>query len=129
MTAAPSPDALRAVLARVAARAPYSARTALDAAAAALRSPDALPGLRDASAWLRAEYERAAPPRPHGSIPGTREAHGARWRWPWTDPVDDPVELRPLAACVAAVYAVEAHATGERAGLVGYYLRAAGEWS
>ena len=129
MTAAPSPDDLRAVLARVAAVAPYSARTALDAAADALRSPDALPGLRDASTWLRAEYERAAPPRPRGSIPGAREAHVDRWRWPWTDPVADPVELRPLAACVAAVYAVEAHATGERAGIAAYYARAAGGWS
>lgn len=46
----------------------------------------------------------------------------------WTDPCDDPAELRPLAACVAAVYAVEAWATGEREGVVAYYVRAAWGW-
>ena len=41
---------------------------------------------------------------------------------------DDPAELRPLAACVAAVYAVEALATGERESRVEHYQRAAEGW-
>ena len=85
-------------------------------------------GIRAASESLRAVYEAAAPPRV-GQVRAARHMHAERWRWPWTDPCDDPAELRPLAACVTAVYAVEAWATGQRVGLVAYYLRAAWDWS
>lgn len=118
---------LPALLARCAAVAPESARSAL---AVALRSLDGdafVPALRDAAADLRDAYERVAPPRV-GCTRVARHKHGDRFRTPWADPCDDPAGLRPLAACVAAVYAAEAAATGEFASRVEHYQRAAEGW-
>ena len=94
-----------------------------------VRGPDYPTGAEiiTAAADLRTAYERAAPPRV-GCVRTAREAHADRFRTPWCDPCDDPAELRPLAACVAAAYAAEAAATGERASRVGYYQRAAEAW-
>lgn len=123
MTAA----ALRALLLRCDAVAPACARPALAVALRSLDGDASIPALRDAAADLRAAYERAAPPRA-GCVRTAREAHADRFRTPWCDPCDDPAELRPLAACVAAVYAAEAAATGERASRVEHYQRAAEGW-
>jgi len=120
--------ALLDALARCAAVAPESARSALAAATRYLAGGGDLGALRDAASALRAAYELEAPPCV-GHIRAARHAHGDRYRTPWADPCDDPRELRPLADCVAAVYAVEAHATGGRAAVVGYYLCAIGAWS
>lgn len=115
---------LRLVLAAATARAPAAALPALEVAGAALRGLPVLPALREASASLRAAYEAAAPARQGAA----RHEHEARFRAAWADPCGDPAELRPLAACVAAVYAVEAWAAGERETRVDYYTRAAWGW-
>lgn len=120
MTAA----ALRALLLRCDAVAPACARPALAVALRSLDGDASVTALRDAAADLRAAYERAAPPRAGCA----RHEHADRFRAPWADPCDDPAELRPLAACVAAVYAAEAAATGERASRVEHYQRAAEGW-
>ena len=122
-----TPAALRPLLLRCDAAAPACARPALVVALRSLDGDASVPVLRDAAADLRAAYERIAPPRV-GHVRTAREAHGDRFRAPWCDPCDDPAELRPLAACVAAVYAVEALATGERESRVEHYQRAAEGW-
>lgn len=119
-----TPAALRALLLRCDAAAPACARPALAVALRSLDGDASVPALRDAAADLRAAYERAAPPR----VGCARHEHAGRFRAPWADPCDDPAELRPLAACVAAVYAAEAAATGERASRVEHYQRAAEAW-
>lgn len=126
--AAHAVDVLGPVLARVRRVAPPSAAVALDTASRALADEVLRLALRDVAASMRAVYELAAPPIIEG-VRRARERHADRWNRPWVDPCGDPAELRPLAACVDAVYAVEAWATGQRAGLVAYYLRAAWEWS
>ena len=116
---------LRATLDAVTPGVPYSARSALDVAAGALLGRDAPGDMRAASEHMRDRYDAAAGPRSDGFV---RHAHANRWRRPWCDPCDDVPDLRWLAAAVAAVYAVEAWATGERDGIVAYYIRAAWGW-
>ena len=118
-------DVLRATLDAVTPGVPYSARSALDVAAGALLGRDAPGALRAASEHIRDRYDAVAGPRADGFA---RHAHSSRWRRPWCDPCDDVPHWRWLAAAVAAVYAVEAWATGERDGVVAYYVRAAWGW-
>lgn len=126
--AAPAKGVLCAVLSRVTRVAPAAARTALAVAGGPLLGRADPPALRGASASLRAAYEAAAPAR-SGHVRAEREAHGDRFSVPWIDPCDDPAELRPLAACVAAVYAVEAWSEGEPVSRMCCYVRAAWGWS
>jgi hypothetical protein len=126
--AAHAVDVLGPVLAQVRRVAPAGALPALDVASRALADGSLHLALRDASAELRAAYELEAPPIAAGTR-RTREAHADRWRRPWVDPCGDPAELRPLAASVDAVYAVEGWASSKPASLTAYYLRAAWEWS
>jgi hypothetical protein len=118
-------DVLRATLDAVTPGVPYSARSALDVAAGVLLGRDAMGVPRAASEHLRDRYDAAAGPRCDGFV---RHAHYDRWRRPWCDPCDDAPDLRWLAAAVAAVYAIEAWATGERESVVAYYVRAAWGW-
>lgn len=98
---------------------------AIVVASNALLGRDAPGALRAASEHMRDRYDAAAGPRSDGFV---RHAHANRWRRPWCDPCDDVPDLRWLAAAVAAVYAVEAWATGERESVVAYYVRAAWGW-
>ena len=118
-------EVLRATLDAVTPGVPYSARSALDVAAGVLLGNDPPGYLRAASEHLRDRYDAAAGPRCDGFV---RHAHYDRWRRPWCDPCDDAPDLRWLAAAVAAVYAIEAWATGERESVVAYYVRAAWGW-
>lgn len=78
-----------------------------------------------ASMMLRGRYDDAAGPRLDGFA---RATHASRFSAVWCDPDGDAPDLLPLAAAVAAVYAVEAWATGERESIVAYYVRAAWGW-
>lgn len=119
---------LPALLARCAAVAPAEARSALGVAAGYLATGGAIDALRDAASALRGAYDLAAGRGPVARHVGYVDRHAERFRHPWTDPVADAPALRPLAACVAALYAVEAAATGERPAVVGYYVRACEGW-
>lgn len=119
---------LPALLARCASVAPAEARSALDVAAGYLATGGALDALRDGASALRAAYDRAAGRGPGARRVGYVDRHAERYRFPWTDPCADAPALRPLAACVAALYAVEAAATGERPAVAAYYARACEGW-